>query len=160
MARRALKQPVDWRMDVDLDSWLDLYFELTKTYETAAGDLKAWLRVQMRLVASQGEGDADRWEQGRQSAPSARHRSAREDASDRAQGRQRSKAGHVPRVDTESAAQVDWMRTAEVAAYLRRNLKTLTNWRTAGTGPRYVKRGSIILYRRADVDAWLAEGER
>lgn len=51
------------------------------------------------------------------------------------------------RMDTESAA-----------AYLDLSAKTLANYRCRGIGPRLIKRGRIF-YRRADLDAWLAEGE-
>lgn len=32
---------------------------------------------------------------------------------------------------------------------------TLANYRYLGKGPRYIKIGKRVLYRRADVDAWL-----
>jgi len=34
---------------------------------------------------------------------------------------------------------------------------TLANWRSAGIGPRFVKVGHRVRYRRADVEAWIAE---
>jgi predicted DNA-binding transcriptional regulator AlpA len=33
---------------------------------------------------------------------------------------------------------------------------TLTGWRHEGRGPRYVKVGRFVFYRRADISAWLA----
>lgn len=33
--------------------------------------------------------------------------------------------------------------------------QTLANWRSAGTGPRFVKVGVLVRYRRSDVEAWL-----
>ncbi len=45
--------------------------------------------------------------------------------------------------------------TAEVATYLRRTVKTLTNWRYAGIGPAYVKVGRGIRYRWSEVERWL-----
>lgn len=33
--------------------------------------------------------------------------------------------------------------------------KTLANWRTKGTGPRYRKVGGRVLYDKADLDEWL-----
>lgn len=37
---------------------------------------------------------------------------------------------------------------------------TLVNWRTQGTGPRFVKVGARVGYRQSDLDAWLATRER
>jgi len=34
--------------------------------------------------------------------------------------------------------------------------KTWQNWRSAGSGPPYFKIGARCLYRRGDVEAWLA----
>lgn len=36
----------------------------------------------------------------------------------------------------------------------RINVRTLANWRTAGTGPQYVKVGGAIMYRITDVETW------
>jgi len=48
------------------------------------------------------------------------------------------------------------MVTAEAAAYIGRDAKTLSNWRALGIGPAYVKTESRgVLYRRVDLDAWL-----
>lgn len=41
------------------------------------------------------------------------------------------------------------------AALLGRAPKTLANWRSEGTGPRYVKDGASILYRMVDLESWL-----
>ena len=44
----------------------------------------------------------------------------------------------------------------EAAAYLRLAKGTLDQWRTAGTGPRFIKLSARkILYDTADLDAWL-----
>lgn len=44
----------------------------------------------------------------------------------------------------------------EVAEHLRKNPKTLRNWRCARTGPPYLKVGGTVLYRWKDVERWLA----
>ena len=36
---------------------------------------------------------------------------------------------------------------------------TLQWWRTKGRGPRYVKIGRKVFYRRSDLDAFIASGE-
>ena len=35
-------------------------------------------------------------------------------------------------------------------------VQTLANWRSDQQGPRYVKVGRLVYYRRADISAWLA----
>lgn len=51
------------------------------------------------------------------------------------------------------------MTTAEVAAYLQCEPKTLRNKRSVGGGPPAIKlaagRGGAVRYRRRDVDRWL-----
>ena len=42
------------------------------------------------------------------------------------------------------------------AAYLGVPHRTLEDWRYRSVGPRYLKVGRVVRYRRADVDAWLA----
>lgn len=36
----------------------------------------------------------------------------------------------------------------------RISVRTLSNWRSAGTGPKYTKAGGRILYPLAEVSAW------
>jgi len=47
----------------------------------------------------------------------------------------------------------------QAAAYLAIPKATLYTWRTrrAGFGPRAVKFGSCLRYRRSDLDAWIAD---
>lgn len=47
------------------------------------------------------------------------------------------------------------MTTEEFAEYVRRPVATIYQWNSRGQGPRFIKRGRSILYRRADIDAWL-----
>lgn len=49
------------------------------------------------------------------------------------------------------------LTTREAAAYLRRSRKTLDDWRYRDTGPAYIGggRGTPVLYRRTDLDAWI-----
>jgi len=49
----------------------------------------------------------------------------------------------------------------EAARYLGAiNPRTLENWRVYGRGPRYLKVGDRVVYRRRDLDAWLKTRER
>ena len=43
----------------------------------------------------------------------------------------------------------------EVADYLRKPAKTLTNWRSQGIGPKYRKIGRDVRYDWKDVLAWI-----
>lgn len=50
----------------------------------------------------------------------------------------------------------DLLDTAEASTYLDGiwSPKTLCNWRSAGTGPRYLKVRGLVLYRRSALDQW------
>ena len=49
----------------------------------------------------------------------------------------------------------------EMAARLGLSISTLRNWRVARRGPRYLKLGArAVRYRLADVETFLAAGER
>jgi excisionase family DNA binding protein len=43
----------------------------------------------------------------------------------------------------------------EAADYLQLSPRLLQQWRYVGRGPRFVKAGHAVRYRRADLDAWL-----
>lgn len=51
----------------------------------------------------------------------------------------------------------DLLLPATVAVLLALTTKTLEQWRWRGIGPRFLKLGRLVRYRRSDVDAWLAE---
>lgn len=53
-----------------------------------------------------------------------------------------------------------WLTPVELAAELRRSPSTLKTWRRTGTGPRFTRRGTLVLYRREAVEQWLIEAER
>lgn len=48
-------------------------------------------------------------------------------------------------------------KPVEVAEYLGKPQKTLTEWRYLGIGPRFYKVGRDVRYDWKDVDLWLAE---
>lgn len=48
----------------------------------------------------------------------------------------------------------------ETAAFLRRPVGTLRQWRHAGRGPRSVRLEGRVVYRRDEVMAWAQEQER
>mgnify|MGYP001212106990 CR=1 FL=1 len=47
--------------------------------------------------------------------------------------------------------------TDEAAGYIGLKPKTLANRRGRGEGPAYVRAGARVVYRVADLDAWLPE---
>ena len=51
----------------------------------------------------------------------------------------------------------DLLTTVEVAAITRAPVSTLRYWRHLGTGPHSFRLGRRVVYRRADVTAWLHE---
>lgn len=49
------------------------------------------------------------------------------------------------------------MSAEEVGGYLQVPIATLYQWKHKGTGPRAIRVGRWLRYRRRDVDAWLDE---
>ena len=48
-----------------------------------------------------------------------------------------------------------WLNTVEAAERIRRRPRTMTGWRMRGVGPPYFRIEGVVLYRPADLDAWL-----
>jgi excisionase family DNA binding protein len=59
----------------------------------------------------------------------------------------------------DSSAEGGMLTIDQAAAYLSIPKATLYTWRTrrVGFGPRAVKLGGCLRYRRADLDAWVAD---
>lgn len=49
----------------------------------------------------------------------------------------------------------NFMTAEDAARYLGKSPFTLQWWRSKSRGPAYTRSGRQILYRRADLDAWL-----
>ena len=47
-----------------------------------------------------------------------------------------------------------YLTQAEAADHLRISPRTLERYRVAGNGPRFVKAGRRVIYRRGDLEAW------
>jgi len=60
----------------------------------------------------------------------------------------------------ETLAVSPLMFSREVAAYLKVSESTLSRWRSAGTGPPFLRLGGIARYRLDAVDRWLAERQQ
>lgn len=57
----------------------------------------------------------------------------------------------------DGAAGPEFMTTAQVAKHINISQAKLAQMRARGEGPKFSKIGRAIRYRRADVDAWVAE---
>ena len=51
----------------------------------------------------------------------------------------------------------EWSGPEELAAWLDVPLQTIYLWNSKGTGPRYVRAGRHVRYRRRDVESWLEQ---
>jgi excisionase family DNA binding protein len=66
---------------------------------------------------------------------------------------------HTMSTTTDSSIEGGILTIDQAAAYLSIPKATLYTWRTrrVGFGPRAVKLGGCLRYRRSDLDAWVAE---
>lgn len=58
-------------------------------------------------------------------------------------------------VETSKWAPTPAITDREVARWLGVSLSTVRSWRLRRTGPRYVKFGRAVRYRRSDIDSYL-----
>ena len=54
----------------------------------------------------------------------------------------------------------DLRTTAQAADYVNLSPRTLERYKVTGEGPRFVKLGRRVLYRREDLDEWIERGLR
>jgi hypothetical protein len=54
----------------------------------------------------------------------------------------------------------EFLTKVELAAELRRNVRTLDRWHALGTGPPRTRVGRKVLYKRTSVLKWLAAQEQ
>lgn len=52
------------------------------------------------------------------------------------------------------------LRPEQAAAFVKRSVKTLANYRSKGGGPKFSRVGNRITYRLDDLRAWLNSGHR
>lgn len=52
-----------------------------------------------------------------------------------------------------------YLTSADVSSLFEIPERTLAQWRYLGRGPRYLKLGAHVRYRRSDIDAWVDECE-
>jgi excisionase family DNA binding protein len=55
-----------------------------------------------------------------------------------------------------SGGMIELHTQAEVAEIIRVSERTLERWRLTGNGPPFCKLGRRVLYRRGDLDEWVA----
>lgn len=60
----------------------------------------------------------------------------------------------------QSADDSPLLTTKEAARYLKLPHRTLEQWRVEGKGPRHVKQGRRVHYRRTALEAWITQQER
>jgi len=53
----------------------------------------------------------------------------------------------------------EFLSTEALSAFIDVPVGTLRQWRHRGEGPRGIRLGGHVRYRRSDVDAWLTERE-
>jgi excisionase family DNA binding protein len=58
-------------------------------------------------------------------------------------------------VSHELAVTSGLLCTKEAARLLGVHHNTLCKWRIRGIGPRFIKAGTTVRYRRSDIEAWL-----
>lgn len=51
----------------------------------------------------------------------------------------------------------EYLRPRAAAVYINSTVAALATWRYRSVGPKYIKRGRSIWYRRADLDTWLSD---
>jgi len=49
----------------------------------------------------------------------------------------------------------EMLNDVQVAEYLNMSVKTLRRWRLFRTGPKFLKIGSAVRYKRGDVETWM-----
>ncbi len=59
--------------------------------------------------------------------------------------------------DRPTSPQPELLTLAEAADLLRTPIATLRYWRHLGTGPRSFRLGRRVLYRRCDLELWVAD---
>jgi excisionase family DNA binding protein len=67
---------------------------------------------------------------------------------------------HMDSTTTPTAAGADFLTTDELADYLKVPAATIRAWRHNDKGPKGVRLGRHVRYRRVDVDAWVAAETR
>jgi excisionase family DNA binding protein len=49
----------------------------------------------------------------------------------------------------------EWLTTVELAEWFQVPVETVRRWRYVGTGPKGMRLGRHVRYRRSDIEAWL-----
>ena len=65
----------------------------------------------------------------------------------------------MPRTKAPSTELTKLLTPAKLAEHLEVSTGTLANWRSAGTGPKYVRLAGVVRYRVDAVEKWIAAGD-
>lgn len=65
----------------------------------------------------------------------------------------------MQRTKTPTTELTKLLTPADLAEHLDVSAGTLANWRSAGTGPKYVRLSGVIRYRVDAVEKWIAGGD-
>lgn len=61
-----------------------------------------------------------------------------------------------PACNDDAPSVPEYLKTPEAADYTRLSVPTLDRYRIKGNGPKFAKVGKSVIYRRVDLDAWMA----
>lgn len=64
----------------------------------------------------------------------------------------------MPRTKVPATELTKLLTPAKLAEHLEVSTGTLANWRSAGTGPTYVRLSGVVRYRVDAVEKWIARG--
>lgn len=64
----------------------------------------------------------------------------------------------MPRTKTPTTELTKLLTPADLAEHLDVSAGTLANWRSAGTGPTYIRLSGVIRYRVDAVEKWITGG--
>lgn len=65
----------------------------------------------------------------------------------------------MPRTKAPATELTKLLTPAKLAEHLEVSTGTLANWRSAGTGPKYIRLSGVVRYRVDTVEHWIARGD-
>jgi len=71
-----------------------------------------------------------------------------------------SRVRHVLDITEPCSEDIDLLTTYEAARYLGMSPGSLSNWRSTGRGPTYIKLGSKVMYRKAEVERFIQDKQK
>lgn len=65
----------------------------------------------------------------------------------------------MPRTKVATTELTQLLTPAKLAEHLEVSTGTLANWRSAGTGPKYIRLSGVVRYRIDAIEKWIAAGD-